>query len=101
MVYILRVNISVAAQNMRDELDWSENQKGLVLVSRPLTSTLDLIDAQSSFYWGYALGQIPASRLVQMYGAKWVFGLRYPPPPFSLLCSDSTNWLLVCSYRLH
>lgn len=35
MVYILRVNISVAAQNMRDELDWSENQKGLVLVSRP------------------------------------------------------------------
>lgn len=33
VVYTLRVNISVAAQKMRDELEWSESQKGLVLVS--------------------------------------------------------------------
>ena len=33
VVYTLRVNMSVAAQDMRDELNWSEGQKGLVLVS--------------------------------------------------------------------
>jgi hypothetical protein len=33
-VYTLRVNMSVAAQEMRDELNWSENEKGLVLVGR-------------------------------------------------------------------
>lgn len=60
--YLLRVNISVAAQDMRDELHWTESQKGFVL---------------SSFYWGYAVGQIPASRVAQRYGAKWTFGLRY------------------------
>ena len=32
IVYTLRVNMSVAAQEMRDELNWSENDKGLVLV---------------------------------------------------------------------
>ena len=32
VVYTLRVNVSVAAQKMRDELHWSENQKGLILV---------------------------------------------------------------------
>ena len=30
---------------------------------------------QSAFYWGYAIGQLPASRLGQYYGAKWLFGL--------------------------
>ena len=33
LVYTLRVNMSVAAQKMRHELDWSEGEKGLVLVS--------------------------------------------------------------------
>lgn len=60
VVYCLRVNMSCAVQDMRDELDWSEYQKGLAL---------------SSFYWGYTLGQIPASRLAGIYGAKWIFGL--------------------------
>eukprot|EP01038_Epipyxis_sp_PR26KG_P017930 gene17930-25087_t len=60
IVYILRVNMSVAAQRMRDDFDWSETQKGLVL---------------SSFYWGYAAGLLPSSRLTQIYGAKWIFGL--------------------------
>eukprot|EP01034_Spumella_vulgaris_P017036 gene17036-21720_t len=45
---------------MKDDLDWTESQKGLVL---------------SAFYWGYAIGQLPASRLGQYYGAKWLFGL--------------------------
>ena len=59
IIYCLRVNMSVAAQRMRDELKWSETQKGLIL---------------SSFYWGYAAGQIPASKFAQIYGAKWLFG---------------------------
>lgn len=29
VVYCLRVNMSVAAQDMRDELDWTEYEKGL------------------------------------------------------------------------
>lgn len=38
IVYTLRVNMSVAAQKMRDELNWSEAQKGFVLVSLFLCS---------------------------------------------------------------
>ena len=44
--------MSVAAPAMRDELGWTDSQKGLVL---------------SSFYWGYASGQIPASFYAQVY----------------------------------
>ena len=29
VVYCLRVNMSVAAQDMRDELNWTEYEKGL------------------------------------------------------------------------
>lgn len=50
IVYTLRVNMSVAAPKMKEELGWSETEKGYVL---------------SAFYWGYALGQIPFSRLAQ------------------------------------
>jgi hypothetical protein len=32
VVYTLRVNMSVAAVKMKDDLDWSEEEKGLVLV---------------------------------------------------------------------
>ncbi len=40
--------MSVAAQDMRDELNWSENEKGLVLVRYPqkvlsLKAKLDLV----------------------------------------------------------
>ena len=34
IVYALRVNMSVAAQDMRDELNWTEYQKGLALVCK-------------------------------------------------------------------
>lgn len=67
VVYTLRVNMSVAAQKMRDELGWSESQKGLIL---------------SAFYWGYSVGQIPASFIIQRYGAKWIFGLSVTIPSF-------------------
>ena len=60
--YTLRVNMSVAAQSMMKELDWTENQRGSVL---------------SSFYWGYALGQIPSSFLMMRgtFSPMWTFGL--------------------------
>jgi len=35
---------------------------------------------QSAFYWGYTIGQIPASRFAQAHGAKWIFGLSVAIP---------------------
>ena len=58
--YTLRVNISVAVEKMKDDLDWSDFQKSCVL---------------SSFYWGYALGQLPSALYVQHYGFRTLFGL--------------------------
>lgn len=58
--YCLRVVISSAISRMKDDFDWSESQKSYVL---------------SSFYWGYAIGQIPISRYIQYHEAKIVFGL--------------------------
>lgn len=60
IAYALRVNLSVAASDIVDSQGWSENQKGLLL---------------SSFYWGYAIGQIPASRLIQLYSGKVMYGI--------------------------
>jgi MFS family permease len=54
--------MSVAASSMKDDLGWTEIQKGNVL---------------SSFYWGYTAGQIPASYLMMngTLSPKWTFGL--------------------------
>lgn len=60
IAYALRVNLSVAASDIVDSQGWSESQKGLLL---------------SSFYWGYSLGQIPASRFIQLYTGKVVFAI--------------------------
>ncbi len=60
IAYTLRVNMSVAAQQMKIDLGWSETQTGLIL---------------SAFYWGYAVGQVPAPMIVHRLGAKWVFAL--------------------------
>lgn len=65
VVYALRVNMSVAVQKMKDELNWSTAQKGFAL---------------SSFYWGYAIGQVPSSFLAKAYGAKWIFGISVVVP---------------------
>ena len=58
--YALRVSMSVAAPVMADEYGWSVDDEGLVL---------------SSYYWGYAAGQIPFSKLAQYVGAKPLFGI--------------------------
>ena len=65
VAYTLRVNMSVAAQQMRTELGWNETQKGLIL---------------SAFYWGYALGQLPASHFAMLRGAKLMLGLSVLVP---------------------
>jgi sugar phosphate permease len=49
--YTLRLNMSVAVPDMKNELLWDENARGLAL---------------SSFYWGYAVGQVPFSKLAQV-----------------------------------
>ena len=60
LAYTLRVNISVAAVEMQESLNWTETEKGLVF---------------SSFYIGYALGQLPSAFITHWYGAKWLFGI--------------------------
>jgi ACS family sodium-dependent inorganic phosphate cotransporter len=59
VAYTDRVNISVAAVAMREELGWSQTEKGLVL---------------SSFFVGYMLFMIAAGWLASRYGGKAVLG---------------------------
>jgi sugar phosphate permease len=56
--YALRVNASVAVVKMKEEFQWTEDQHGIML---------------SSFYWGYAAGQLPSIFIVHRFGAKYVF----------------------------
>jgi MFS family permease len=60
IAYSLRVNISVAAVSMESSLGWESSYKGLIL---------------SSFYVGYAIGQIPSAFMTHWYGAKHLFGM--------------------------
>lgn len=60
IAYALRVNISVAAVSMDTSLGWDSSYKGLIF---------------SSFYVGYAIGQIPSAFMTHWYGAKYLFGL--------------------------
>ncbi len=58
--YIDRVNISVAAIAMQEELGWSETVKGFVL---------------SSFFIGYMLFMAPSGWLANRIGGRIVLGL--------------------------
>lgn len=51
--------MSIAVERMKDDLNWSEAEKGLAL---------------SAFFWGYAAGQMPSVIIVKHFGAKWIFG---------------------------
>jgi hypothetical protein len=51
--------MSIAASEIADDLHWSDYQKGFIL---------------SSFFWGYSVGQIPATLIAQRYGHKYTFG---------------------------
>jgi len=57
--YIDRTNISVAAIAMKEQFNWTETTKGLVL---------------SSFFVGYLLLQIVSGTLANRYGGKLVLG---------------------------
>jgi MFS family permease len=59
IVYMQRVNLSVAIIPMAKEFDWDDSIKGLVL---------------SSFFWGYITSQIPGGWLATRFGGKLVFG---------------------------
>ena len=48
--YTLRVNMSVAAQRMRTDLNWSEVQKGYVLVGIQHRDTLDSDGLDVNYY---------------------------------------------------
>jgi len=87
IVYILRVNMSVAVDAMTVQMNWSESQENLVL---------------SSFYWGYALGQIPSTKLANRYGFKLFFGLSILLPSLLTLLvplACATNFTLLLLLR--
>jgi MFS family permease len=74
--------MSVAAVKIIDEFGWSEGDKGLLL---------------SSFYWGYATGQLPASYIAARVGAKWTFGFSILVPS---ILSIITPWAVRESLAL-
>ena len=85
VAYTMRVNISVGVDAMKDELSWSVYDQGLIL---------------SSFFWGYAIGQIPGGRLAHRYGAKRVFAFSIMIPAlltllFPLACEASFGLALT------
>uniref|UniRef100_A0A1I8IM27 Sialin n=1 Tax=Macrostomum lignano TaxID=282301 RepID=A0A1I8IM27_9PLAT len=60
IVYMLRVNLSVALVAMAGQFSWDEQTQGLIL---------------GSFFWGYIVTQIPGGLLAERFGAKWVLGI--------------------------
>lgn len=60
VAYTDRVNISVAAVTMKEQLGWSQTEKGLVL---------------SSFFVGYLLFMLASGWLATRYGGKRVLGI--------------------------
>ena len=86
IVYCLRVNMSVAAPEMKDDLGWTEAQKGLVL---------------SAFYIGYAIGAVPASFIARIYGPKKIFAYSVLIPSILTLlvpiaCRTSFGVAVLC-----
>ena len=60
LVYMMRVNLSVAIGPMASQFGWSNATRGFVL---------------SAFFIGYVLGQVPGGHIASTYGAKHVFGV--------------------------
>ena len=75
--YCLRVNLSIAASEIKDDLGWTEAQKGYVL---------------SSFFWGYAVGQIPSTLFARKIGHKYTFG-------FSVFASSVLSMFMPVACR--
>jgi ACS family D-galactonate transporter-like MFS transporter len=60
--YVDRSNLGIAADLIKDELRISDFQLGILL---------------SAFFWPYALMQIPAGWLVDLFDVKWVFATGF------------------------
>ena len=60
MVYAMRVNLSVAVVVMTHDLGWSEHEKSIVL---------------SSFFAGYALGNLMVAFIIRKLGPTICFGV--------------------------
>lgn len=54
-----KVNLSVAIIPMSHQYGWNSSTAGLV---------------QSSFFWGYALSQLPGGWLAKLFGGRFVWG---------------------------
>jgi sugar phosphate permease len=72
ITFIMRINMSVASLQMALEFNWNENELGYVL---------------SSFYWGYAFGQIPSILLAEKFGGSIILGT-------SVMMSAALNLLI-------
>jgi sugar phosphate permease len=79
--YTIRVNMSIAAPKMKDVLNWTEKEKGYVL---------------SSFFWGYAISQIPATIIAERIGPKIVFGFAvFASSFFTILMPTASKYSLA------
>jgi ACS family sodium-dependent inorganic phosphate cotransporter len=56
-VLVLQVNLSVAIIPMSHQYGWNSSTAGLV---------------QSSFFWGYAMSQLPGGWLAKLFGGRFV-----------------------------
>lgn len=65
--------------NVESEFDWSPSAQGIVL---------------GAFYYGYIVTQIPAGRLAEVVGGKWLCGL-------GVLLSVVVNFLTPLAARIH
>jgi len=69
-VYAMRVNLSVAALSMSDELGWCKNDVNNTGASCAREGTI-----LGSFFYGYIITQILGGYFATKYGGKHVFGL--------------------------
>lgn len=56
--FLMQVNLSIAIIPMSHQFGWSSSVAGLV---------------QSSFFWGYAMSQLPGGWLSKIFGGRLVF----------------------------
>ncbi|KAH9525913.1 hypothetical protein DERF_000044 [Dermatophagoides farinae] len=91
LLYMLRVNLSVAIVSMVDHNHNQSNQTWMIMNnngSNNMTITNGIIEKDkfdwneniqalilSSFFAGYVITQFPGGRLADLFGSKWLFGL--------------------------
>lgn len=83
-IYAMRVNLSVAIVSMTADTNenWNESTKSLIL---------------GSFFYGYILTQIPAGRLSEIIGGKWIFGFSVF---FTAALTFLTPWAAKQDYKV-